>query len=315
MYASKKNLFTFTKLMSELLNSGLSISSSLKIISSMKGVNVTVKKTALEINSALEKGYDFCEAIKFSSNISFPDYYVSFVKASVEGGRLDKTFSFLLEKEESGQELRKKIFMTSIYPFFVLLFAIAGSLLLYSFGDKLAIDLSGTFDKAAYKKNSGLACFEANAFLFFVICFFIFLLKKFFCENQRLDFFNIISFMTSSGIDLFSALKISLPLAEKNEKLKKQILLSLVELERGMGAAFVLKKFGMEYEAIFEVAESSGSINEAFKQIVCLLKKKKCDREKLLETLLEPCLMCVLAIYLVILILKVLGPVMFSYGI
>lgn len=310
--SENKNIVLFTRLMSEFLESGVSISTALKIISQMKGASTEVKKAALEIHSMLEMGYDFSLALKNCSVIQFSYQYVSFVKASQESGQLDKTFDFLLKREREAKEKREKLFMTSIYPLIVLVFAIGGSVLLYFFGDKLVVDISGTFDKSIFRKNAFEGIIQANLFLLTCILGFFLFYKRNNDKNLQMDFFNVVSFMTSSGLDLFNSFKLALPLVDKNEGIKRKVIVSMVEMEKGLPLAKVLERFGSDLSAFVEMAEVSGSMSKAFIQYTNLWERRKKKRDKLFENLLEPVLMAVLALYLIILLMKVLGPVMFN---
>lgn len=313
MPSNRQNVSKFTKLMEELLMARLPLDSALKLLSEMKGVSVEVRTAANEIREMLESGFDFSFALKSCSSVRFSDEYVSFVRSSQEGGSLQSTFEFLLRKEKRQSEVKEKLFLSSVYPFIVMVFAVVGSVLLCLYGDRLAVDFSGNFDSAEFKRNAAAGCMKANLFLIGCVFAFVFLLKKISGENLKLDFYCVLNFMTRNGMDLFTALKHAIPVAEKNNNLKKRLMDGIFELEKGEEVSVVLKSFGKECESYLELAQMTGNVSSAFEQIINSIERKQKRTEKLMGSLLEPGVMCVLAVYLCILILDVLAPVMFTF--
>ena len=309
-----RTVHEFTKKISDLLNAGLSLQQSLDSVSSMRGCSPAVRKASHSLAKLLEEGNPLSAAFRQCAEIDFPELYVSFISSCEENGKLAQTFSFLLAQEEKKSEHRNKILGVSVYPAFVVFAAFAGSILLLSFSDTLSPGI-GTSDKASLQSGSFTGLVSANSFLVFAVAGLVFALRKIFSANSYLDVYRIIDFSLGSGMNLYDALKSALLCAGKNHGLKNKIICVLHELESGSPASHAFAKLGEKIRPYFETAERTGSLSAAVRELLCAEEKAQGGREKLCSDLIEPAVLCLIAVYIIILLKTVVSPLLFSYGI
>lgn len=114
-----KDLVVFTRQMSSMLASGLTLIKSLEILKEQIG-NKTLQETIGGILLDLEEGKPFSDAITKYPDI-FPSVYVSLVKAGESSGLLDKIFLRLADNLEKQQKLKNKVKGALLYPVIVII--------------------------------------------------------------------------------------------------------------------------------------------------------------------------------------------------
>lgn len=305
----------FTKHMKELLCSKLSLDSCLSILSKMKGVKKSVALSAGEILQSLECGTTFSMALRKCMALEFPCEYISFVEASEESGSLEQVFAFLLKKEEKRNVQRNRILMACIYPGFVVLIAFVMSILLVVYGSDIVPDFNGNFDSSQFRRDAIRSCVRADLFLCVCISGFAAVVSRMGHMGSRLDFFFVMKYLMESGIDFYSGLRFSIGVLQKNRRMKEMVLWSMSQVELGKSVSCVMEKFGEECVCAMEIAEATGSLTEGFQKIALLYEERNEKNFKLLESLLEPGIMCALAIYVSLLLMKVVTPILFNYGV
>ncbi len=115
---SSKNLVHFTRQLAFLINAGVPVVQSLRIVQRI--TKDTVLKTVVEdVINNIEKGNTFAEALS-SYPAVFNNVYVSIIQAGEEGGNLDVMLNQLAEYIEETQKLKSKMLKAMMYPSFVL---------------------------------------------------------------------------------------------------------------------------------------------------------------------------------------------------
>lgn len=118
----KKDLVLFTRQLSSMLSSGLTLLKSLEILQAQV-TNNALREVLGSIVLDIEEGRSFSSAITKYPNI-FPEIYVSLVKAGESSGLLDKVFLRLANNLEKEQKLRSMVRGAMIYPAIVILLMI-----------------------------------------------------------------------------------------------------------------------------------------------------------------------------------------------
>ena len=98
-------------------------------------------------------------------------------------------------------------------------------------------------------------------------------------------------------------------------KIKNQILKTIEDIYGGKKIGEAIGNFGKNFKLYAQVAEHSGLLNKVFKQICGSLKSKFSKTEKICMELINPVIMCVVGIYIIILLKKIVMPVLFNFGI
>ncbi len=118
----RKDLVLFTRQLSSMLSSGLTLLKSIEILKEQLN-NKILKETLGAILLDIEEGRSFSAAISKYPHI-FPSIYISLVKAGESSGLLDKVFLRLANNLEKEQKLRNTVRGALIYPAIVVVLMI-----------------------------------------------------------------------------------------------------------------------------------------------------------------------------------------------
>ncbi|MEK9206890.1 MAG: type II secretion system F family protein [Patescibacteria group bacterium] len=109
-----KDLVLFTRQISSMLSSGLTLMKALEILKEQTA-NKTIQETLGGILLDLQEGMSFSDSISKYPEI-FPTIYVSLVKAGESSGLLDKIFLRLANNLEKQQKLKNTVRSALMYP-------------------------------------------------------------------------------------------------------------------------------------------------------------------------------------------------------
>jgi type IV pilus assembly protein PilC len=126
-----KDLVIFTRQLSSMLSSGLTLIKSLEIIKDQIG-NTVFKETIGGCLLDLEEGKNFSTSIAKYPEI-FSSVYVSLVAAGEKSGLLDKVFLRLAENLEKQQKLRNKVKGALMYPIIVIVLMVVVMMIMLLF--------------------------------------------------------------------------------------------------------------------------------------------------------------------------------------
>jgi type IV pilus assembly protein PilC len=126
-----KQLTQFTQQLSVLMDAGLPIVRSLKILGNQQKPGL-LKNILVEVADDVETGSSFSEALGKHPK-TFDKLYVNMVKAGEAGGVLDVILQRLAAFMERMEALRRKIIGASIYPVVVIVIAVAVVLAIMTF--------------------------------------------------------------------------------------------------------------------------------------------------------------------------------------
>jgi type IV pilus assembly protein PilC len=126
-----KQLTQFTQQLSVLMDAGLPIVRSLKILGNQQKPGL-LKNIVVEVGEDVETGSTFSEALAKHGK-TFDKLYVNMVKAGEAGGVLDVILQRLAGFLERMEALKRKIVGASIYPIVVIVIAVAVVLAIMTF--------------------------------------------------------------------------------------------------------------------------------------------------------------------------------------
>jgi type IV pilus assembly protein PilC len=126
-----KQLTQFTNQLSVLMDAGLPIVRSLKILGNQQKPGL-LKNIVIEVSEDVETGSSFSEALAKHPK-TFDKLYVNMVKAGEAGGVLDVILQRLASFMERMEALKRKIIGASIYPAVVITIAVAVVLAIMTF--------------------------------------------------------------------------------------------------------------------------------------------------------------------------------------
>ena len=126
----QKHLATFTRQLATLINAGLPIVRSLKILGEQLKPGI-LKNALMDVSDDVESGTAFSEALAKHPK-AFNKLYVNMVRAGEAGGILDQILERLAVFMEKAEHLKKKVKSAMIYPAAVV--TVAGGILVLIIG-------------------------------------------------------------------------------------------------------------------------------------------------------------------------------------
>ena len=118
-----KQLTTFTRQMSTLVNAGLPLMRALRVLQRQEK-NPALKDAVIQMAESIESGSTFAEALAAHPKI-FDRLFVNMVKAGEIGGVLDVVLARLAEFQEKAEKIRGKVKSAMTYPVVVLVMALS----------------------------------------------------------------------------------------------------------------------------------------------------------------------------------------------
>ncbi|MEJ2034532.1 MAG: type II secretion system F family protein, partial [Deltaproteobacteria bacterium] len=125
---TKKDIDFFTKQVALLLNTGLSLDASLRVLKEHSH-KASFKDFTVQVERKLKEGKSFSQALAdFPKH--FSPMYINMAKAGEEGGILPAMLMRIVEYQSTFQELRQFIISSSIYPLILLVVGFGAILIL-----------------------------------------------------------------------------------------------------------------------------------------------------------------------------------------
>ncbi|HQN80910.1 MAG TPA: type II secretion system F family protein, partial [Kiritimatiellia bacterium] len=118
-----KQLTTFTRQLSTLINAGLPLMRALRVLQRQEK-NLALRDAVTQMAESIESGSTFAEALAAHPKI-FDRLFVNMVKAGELGGVLDVVLARLAEFQEKAEKIKGKVKSAMTYPMVVLFMAIA----------------------------------------------------------------------------------------------------------------------------------------------------------------------------------------------
>lgn len=118
-----KQLTTFTRQMSTLVNAGLPLMRALRVLQRQEK-NPALRGAVVQMAESIESGSTFAEALAAHPKI-FDRLFVNMVKAGEIGGVLDVVLARLAEFQEKAEKIKGKVKSAMTYPIVVLVMALS----------------------------------------------------------------------------------------------------------------------------------------------------------------------------------------------
>lgn len=332
-----KDLVLFTRQLSSMLTSGLTLLKSLEILKDQVS-NKILRETLGGIILDIEEGKSFSESIAKYPEI-FPSIYISLVKAGESSGLLDKIFLRLATNLEKQQKLKNKVKGALMYPIIVILLMIAVVFILMFF---VIPQLSGLYDSldvelpVATKIVVGIS--EAVIRIWpFIIGFVLIavygfrkwkktpkgkeiydkntlrvpLFGKIVKQTILTEFSRTFGLLVGTGTLIVDALGQSAGVTG-NSKYEKSILEIAKRVEKGVPVGEAMSYFP-EFPPLLvqlvKVGEETGKIDENLMKASEYFEEEVNQSIKTLTTAMEPFIMLVLGVGVGFLVFSVISPI------
>lgn len=325
----------FLKQLSLLLNSGIPIDKSLKIIEKQK-IDKNLSKALAFVNKDLDRGLSIYEA--FTNNKKyFNSMVIAFIKSGDKSGKFGEILDELsdyIAKEDSNKSTIKEALT---YPIILFIVTILIVILLLKFvlptfqnlfensGKKLPIATRLLLNISSFFDNYGLLIFLLILAIVLSIIilkrdksiglkidkfFFLYLpFKKLRKEKLEYQMSSLLYILKAGDIEINYSLRL-VKEAVSNTYIKKEIDKIIYNLDRGMSFANSIennKNFSPLFKSMVKIGENSGNLADALKKASEYYANDYIYKLKRISNLAEP--------FMVILMSIIVGFVVFSIAI
>ena len=327
----------FTRQLSSMLSSGLTLVQSLSILKEQSTSEV-VKEVVVSLLSSVEEGKKFSESLA-----KYPKYfnsiYVSLVRSAEDSGLMDKILDRLANNLEKDQNLRRTIFSALLYPVViiilmgvvmtvVMIFVIPQLTSLYA---NLNVSLPFTTQVVV-----AISTFVINYWFIVIamIVLIIFLYNRWvatstgrlirdeivlkipiFGEIIKLsilaEFTRTLGLMSGSGTLVVQSLIESADVAG-NLVYKNAILDTSRKVEKGLSVGDVLSSYNIFppiLTQMVKIGEQTGKLDDSLLRVSGYFENEVQGKVKNLTTAMEPFIMIILGIGVAFLILSIITPI------
>lgn len=329
----------FTKHLSVIVKSGITVSEALAILSD-QSKSSKLKKVTESVLKDIENGKTLAKALSAYPKV-FNSFYVSLIKIGETSGTLDQSLAYLADQLAKEHSFRQKVKGALLYPAIVLIAAVAvGAGVSYFVLPKLidlfqgvSITLPPTTQAllffAEFMKLYGLYVFALLAGFAFLFNFlikipavstvwykFVFMVP-FFGENVRnyeLVFFcRSLGIMLKSGIPITEALEINRD-ASSNPIFKKYSLQLLDGLKNGKSLSKELSEakypnIPIIASRMIAVGEKTGKLDESLMYLGDFFEAEVDNSSKNIAATIEPIMLLVIGLVVAFIALAVISPI------
>ena len=137
-------LVNFTRQMGIMINAGLSLIDALEIIS-VQSKDINQRLVVNKIQEYIKSGSALSTAMTNMPE-SFPNYYVSLIKAGESSGKLDDVFIRLADNLEKAREFKGKVVGALIYPIIIIIAIFVVGFIMMTFVMPQLLELYENFD-------------------------------------------------------------------------------------------------------------------------------------------------------------------------
>ena len=260
--------------------------------------NRKVALAAHYLYEALENGNLFSNSLKTCRYISFDEVYVSFITLAEKNGDLKAAITYLHEKLERNKTNRRKIFMVSLYPFFVVCAAIAACILV------------GVMTNT---QNWNLLIHHVFALMFVCAAVYLLILHML-GDNKLTEAFVAVDFLVKKGIDVAAAVECAVQIAGPSTTTGRKFEEAKRRLEYGMNLQSAFCCGGKIGEA-FYYADVAGNQNDIFSRVAFYLREENERRRSVCLAFVEPVFILIVGVFLLSLLMEYFMPFINGFGI
>lgn len=333
---TKADVEFFTKQLTLLLNAGLSLDASLRIMKAQSRRPVFRRFTG-EIEQKLKEGKSFSQAL--ADQPIFSSMYVNVARAGEEGGILPAMLTRISEYQATFQELRQFVISASIYPLILLVVGLVAIIILVvAILPRFEVLFSGMGHELPVnvKLMMAVANFITNHYLLALLLLLgppiglfkylqtvegrkkydrlavrLPLLAGFVRDLETTRIFRTLEVLVNNGVHLATALRITSGVAV-NSEFRKALHRATEALKEGQQVGRKLKAEGLLPDLavdLLSIGEESGRVGEVCGQIAEHFEVELRMRIKRLIAMLEPALILFIALiagYVVVSMLSVI---------
>lgn len=338
---SSRQLSEFAKSLSTLLASGVSIVRGLEIIADEEGISPVTRGLYLDILADLKKGLALSEAMEIRK--CFPELMLGMIRSGEGSGNIDVVMNRLALHYERESRLKQQVQSTMTYPVVLLVMCVLVVIVIVTFILPQFEELFAEMESlpAITEMLMGASDFLVNqwyvallaVFVFAIILRIVFKIDK---VRYTIDYIKVhmpvagklnkviytarfsrtLSSLYSSGMPIALALQTAGGTVG-NLYVERQFDKVITMVRSGIPLSQALREvdgFLRKLSSTIMVGEESGRLDVMLDSIAMTMEQEAEEATKRLVTLLEPVLICVMALLVGFIIIAVMLPIYESYG-
>ena len=338
---SARQLSEFSKELSTLLASGVSIVRALEIIAEEEGISPVTKALYLDILAELKRGLSLSEAMEMKQ--CFPELMLGMIRSGEGSGNIDAVMNRLALHYERENRLKQQVQSAMTYPMVLLVMSILVVILIVTFILPQFEELFAEMESLPVVTEILMGISDFLVTQWYVALLVIFLLfiilrtvGKIYKVRRTIDYIKIhmpvagklnkviytarfsrtLSSLYSSGMPIASALQTAGGTVG-NVYVEEQFGKVISMVRSGIPLSQALREvdgFLRKLSSTIMVGEESGRLDTMLDSIAMTMEEEAEAATKRLVTLLEPILICIMALVVGFIIIAVMLPIYESYG-
>ena len=336
-----RQLSEFSKELSTLLASGVSIVRALEIIAEEDGISPVTKALYLDILAELKRGLSLSEAMEMKQ--CFPELMLGMIRSGEGSGNIDAVMNRLALHYERENRLKQQVQSAMTYPMVLLVMSILVVILIVTFILPQFEELFAEMESLPVVTEILMGISDFLVTQWYVALLVIFLLfiilrtvGKIYKVRRTIDYIKIhmpvagklnkviytarfsrtLSSLYSSGMPIASALQTAGGTVG-NVYVEEQFGKVISMVRSGIPLSQALREvdgFLRKLSSTIMVGEESGRLDTMLDSIAMTMEEEAEAATKRLVTLLEPILICIMALVVGFIIIAVMLPIYESYG-
>lgn len=339
---SEKALTVMCSQFSIILSSGLPVVRAVELIANQTS-DKALKKILNQVAGDVSGGFGLAQSFESKGKI-LPSTFIETVRSGEMSGTLDTAFKRLEQYYDKASKTKAKVKNAMVYPVFTIVVAIVVVIIIMvvavptftssfaSMGSdlplptKMLIGISDFFSKYILLMAGGIAAViiglklygqrEKGRLLFAKVRLGIPVLGKITVMKSASQFANTMSTLLSSGLSIIKAVEVTGKVMD-NYYLGKEILLQVPQLEEGKPLGASLRKCRYLPDLLVEmvgVGEETGTLESTLNVVGAYYDNETELASNKALTMLEPVIICFLAVVVCFILLSVYAPMFSMYG-
>lgn len=338
---SSKLLSEFCKELSTLLASGISIVRALEIIAEEEGLPAYAKSVYLSVLADLRKGTSLSEAMETAG--CFPELMMGMVRSGEGSGNIDAVMERLSLHYERENRLKNQVRSAMVYPVVLLVMCVAVVVLIVTFILPQFEELFSQMESLPAVTEWLMAASDFLVHQWYVALTVIFLaaavmrvILKIYRIRRTIDYMKVrmpvigrlnkiiytarfartLSSLYSSGMPIVGALQTA-GRTIGNIYVEEQFGQAAVTVRSGVPLSQALREVDglvRKLASTILIGEESGRLDTMLDSIAITMEEEAEAATKRMMTLLEPALICLMAMVVGFIIIAVMLPIYESYG-
>ncbi len=332
-----KDLASFTRQLSELLDSGLALYNSLNIIKNQIGLPY-LEEVINGIRGSVRDGNTFSESLGTYPNI-FSNLYINLVRSGETAGILSESLSNIADFLDKQEDMRSRLVTAMAYPILMLIVGVVTVFVLMVFVVPRLADMfieMGQSLPLPTRILIGISDF-VRGFWFLLLVFVagsIFFIKKsksnkatkktidriklkipvigrLTKSTELARFSRTLSTLLKNGVPILGALKITSGIID-NEIIKEQVVRIHDDVKTGSSLAGAIKKystFGQFVVNMAAIGEEGGLLDKTLLKVARSYEMELDRGIKLMTSLLEPVMILIMGAIVGFVVISMLLPV------